>query len=52
MRTRASSLGGTCTVRSVPGQGSTVRVELPPPPAEQAVRSLQPVLDLSSTPDH
>lgn len=52
MRTRASSFGGTCTVRSAPGQGTTVRVELPPPPAEQAARSLQPVLDLSSTPDN
>jgi signal transduction histidine kinase len=49
MRTRASSLGGTCTVRSAPGQGTTVRVELPPTPAEQAAHSLQPVLDLSST---
>ncbi|MFF6804884.1 histidine kinase [Streptomyces sp. NPDC012616] len=52
MRTRASGFGGTCTVRSAPGQGTTVRVELPPPPAEQAARSLRPVLDLSSTPDH
>ncbi|MCQ9179365.1 sensor histidine kinase [Streptomyces sp. IBSBF 2953] len=52
MRTRASGLGGTCTVRSAPGQGTTVRVELPPPPAEQAARSLRPVPDLSSTPDH
>lgn len=52
MRTRASSFGGTCTVRSAPGHGTAVRVELPPPPAEQAARSLQPVLDLSSTPDH
>ncbi|MGQ4402459.1 sensor histidine kinase [Streptomyces hayashii] len=52
MRTRASGLGGTCTVRSAPGQGTTVRVELPPPPAEQTARSLRPVPDLSSTPDH
>ncbi|WP_175430861.1 sensor histidine kinase [Streptomyces hawaiiensis] len=52
LRTRVTSLGGTCTVRSTPGQGTTVRVELPLVPAEQAARSLQPVLDLSSTPDH
>ncbi|MCX5562372.1 sensor histidine kinase [Streptomyces sp. NBC_00038] len=50
--TRATGLGGTCTVRSAPGQGATVRVELPLAPAEQAARNLQPVLDLSSTPDH
>ncbi|MDX3228924.1 ATP-binding protein [Streptomyces sp. ME19-01-6] len=52
LRTRVTSLGGTCTVRSTPGQGTTMRVELPLAPAEQAARSLQPVLDLSSTPDH
>ena len=52
MRTRASSFGGTCTVRSAPGQGTTVRVELPPAPAAQTARSLQPVLDFSSTPDN
>ncbi|MGQ4335622.1 sensor histidine kinase, partial [Streptomyces hayashii] len=46
MRTRASGLGGTCMVRSAPGQGTTVRVELPPPPAEQTARSLRPVPDL------
>jgi signal transduction histidine kinase len=51
IRTRATSLGGTCKVQSSPGQGTTVRVELPLIPAEQAARSLQPLLDLSSTPD-
>ncbi|MGW1616815.1 sensor histidine kinase [Streptomyces sp. NPDC002285] len=51
LRTRATSLGGTCTVRSTPGQGTTVRVELPLTPAEQAARRLQPVLDLSTAPD-
>lgn len=50
--TRATGLGGICTVRSAPGQGTTVRVELPLAPAEQSARSLQPVPDLSSTPDH
>ncbi|WP_371543350.1 sensor histidine kinase [Streptomyces sp. NBC_00554] len=50
--TRATGLGGTCAVRSAPGQGTTVRVELPLAPAEQSARSLQPVPDLSSTPDH
>ncbi|MGW7418739.1 sensor histidine kinase [Streptomyces sp. NPDC054813] len=43
--TRATSLGGTCAVRSAPGQGTTVRVKLPLAPAEQLARSLQPVLD-------
>jgi signal transduction histidine kinase len=52
IRSRANALGGTCTVRSTPGQGSTVRVELPMPQSEQAARSLRPVRDLSSTPDH
>ncbi|MGW0713060.1 sensor histidine kinase [Streptomyces sp. NPDC002643] len=52
IRTRAAGLGGTCTVRSAPGQGTTVRVELPLPPAEQAPRSLQPAHDLGPTPDH
>jgi signal transduction histidine kinase len=52
IRTRAAGLGGTCEVRSSPGQGTTVRVELPLAPAEQAARSLRPVPDLSSTPDH
>ncbi|MFM9694991.1 sensor histidine kinase [Streptomyces europaeiscabiei] len=52
IRTRASSLGGTCTVQSAPGQGTTVRVELPLTPAEQAARSLQPLHDLGPTPDH
>ncbi len=52
IRSRATTLGGTCTVRSTPGQGTTVRVELPMPQSEQAARSLRPVLDLSSTPDH
>jgi signal transduction histidine kinase len=36
IRTRATSLGGTCTVRSAPGQGTTVQVELLLTPAEQA----------------
>lgn len=52
IRTRASSLGGTCTVRSAPAQGTTVLVELPLAPADQAARSLRPELDLSSSPDH
>lgn len=52
IRSRANTLGGTCTVRSTPGEGSTVRVELPMPQSEQAARSLRPVRDLSSTPDH
>jgi len=51
IRTRAAGLGGTCEVRSSPGQGTTVRVELPLALAEQAARSLQPVPDLSPTPD-
>ncbi len=51
IRTRATSLGGTCTVRSTPGQGTTVRVELPPAPAGRAARGLQPVPDLSTAPD-
>ncbi|MET8979406.1 sensor histidine kinase [Streptomyces sp. NPDC004539] len=29
IRTRAVGLGGTCTVRSAPGEGTTVRVSLP-----------------------
>ncbi|MET9085884.1 sensor histidine kinase [Streptomyces sp. NPDC004237] len=51
LRTRATGLGGTCTVRSAPGQGTTVRVELPSAPAEQAARSLEPVPGSSSPPD-
>ncbi|WP_338682772.1 sensor histidine kinase [Streptomyces acidiscabies] len=52
IRTRATGLGGTCAVRSTPGQGTTVRVELPSAPAEKTARSLRPVPDLNSTPDH
>ncbi|GAA0267222.1 sensor histidine kinase [Cryptosporangium japonicum] len=33
MRSRAIGFGGTCTVVSAPGEGATVRVELPPPVA-------------------
>ncbi|WP_328749175.1 sensor histidine kinase [Streptomyces sp. NBC_00285] len=50
IRARAAGLGGTCTVRSAPGQGATVRVELPLAPAGQVARTLRPVLDLSTTP--
>jgi signal transduction histidine kinase len=31
IRARAAALGGVCTVRSAPGAGTTVRVELPDP---------------------
>ncbi|MFK0287518.1 sensor histidine kinase [Streptomyces sp. NPDC090499] len=49
IRARATGLGGTCTVLSAPGQGTTVRVEVPLAPAEQAARGPQPVADLSTT---
>ncbi|MER5789567.1 sensor histidine kinase [Streptomyces sp. NPDC001980] len=50
IRTRAAGLGGTSTVRSAPGQGTTVRVELPSAPPEQAARSPRPVPGHSATP--
>ena len=33
MRERLALLGGALTVRSAPGRGTTVRAELPRPPA-------------------
>ncbi|MGW7291786.1 sensor histidine kinase [Streptomyces xiamenensis] len=51
IRTRAATLGGSCTVRSAPGQGSTVRVDLPMAMAEQAARSLRAARNPSATPD-
>ncbi|MDT0610864.1 sensor histidine kinase [Streptomyces lancefieldiae] len=51
IRTRATALDGTCTVRSAPGQGSTVRVELPTTPAEQATRSPCPAREPHPAPD-
>lgn len=50
IRHRTAGLGGTCTVRSAPGQGTAVRVELPAAPADPTERSLESVLHLSSTP--
>jgi signal transduction histidine kinase len=31
MRERAETLGGTFTLTSVPGRGTTVRIDIPPP---------------------
>ncbi|MEU1167443.1 ATP-binding protein [Streptomyces sp. NPDC005921] len=49
IHTRASGLGGTCTVRSTPGEGTTVQVELPLAAPASAVPGPQPLPDLAST---
>ncbi|MET7477030.1 sensor histidine kinase [Streptomyces sp. NPDC005648] len=48
IRTRAHGLGGTCTVRSTPGGGTTVQVELPLTTPEPALPGPHPLPDLTS----